>query len=454
VSDSGGTLVIAAGTLFTADSSDTVLSPGWIRVRDGAIVQVSATPIAPEATDERIDALDGAVMPGMVNTHAHLFQILLRSVYDERSLSDYLDYIYRSGVELSPEDELLAAQLGAVEAIRTGVTTIVDHHFLNRSDELAMAAIEGVRQAGVRGVMARTILDIGDGLPSAIVERPEAGLAAVDRLRSAFAEEISRGLVDVWTGPNTPGVNASAKAAIATREYAEATKTRRSAHVAEYKGAVESVSRRYGYGGVVEWLDAIGALGPDLLAVHAVQVSPAEVELLRRSGTTISHNPFSNLFCGDRNAPVSDYLAAGMAVGLGTDGDANNNGATVLDALRITRLLQRLHPTDPGAISAAAGLRMATAGGASAIGKGATIGTLEVGKRADLVVLDIGQLPHSVPVHDPLAHIVHSARPSDARTVVVDGRVVMRDRVILSIDEATVMANAQRAASALVARLG
>lgn len=451
--DETGELLVAGGTVFTVDPTDRVLDPGWVRIRDGTIVEVSGTPLDQARGEEVIDARNTAVLPGLVNTHVHLFQILLRSVYDERPLSVYLDYIYRSGLELSAEDELTAARLAAVEAIRTGVTTIVDHHFLNRDDDLAMATIEGMRDAGIRGVLARTILDIGEGIPKAIVERPEAGLAAVDRLRAACAPAIATGMVDVWTGPNTPGVNASAEAAIATREYAEATGTRRSAHVAEYEGAVAAVQRRYGYSGVVEWLDAIGALGPDLLAVHAVQVTSDEVRRLAGSGASVSHNPFSNLFCGDRNAPVSDYLSCGMAVGLGTDGDANNNGATVLDALRLTRLLQRLHPTEPTAISPAQGLRMATADGARAIGKADTIGSLEVGKRADLVLLDLGRLPHSVPVHDPLAQVVHSARASDARTVVIDGRVVMRDRVILSLDEDALLAEGQRAAGELVARL-
>jgi 5-methylthioadenosine/S-adenosylhomocysteine deaminase len=446
--------LISGGTVLTVDASDTVLHPGWVRTRGGLITEVSSVVLSPEPGEDVIDAAGAIVMPGMVNTHSHLFQILLRSIYDERPLSVYLDYIYRSGVEMSPEAERSAARLAALEAVRAGVTTIVDHHFLNRSDDLAAATIDGVRSVGMRAVLARTILDMGDGLPPAIVETPERGLAAVDRLRARYREEISAGLVDVWTGPNTPGVNASAEAAIATREYAESTGTRRSAHVAEYKGAVEAVLRRYGYEGVVEWLNAIGALGPDLLAVHSVQVRPTEIEALARSGAAVSHNPFSNLFCGDRTAPVSDYLSAGMAVGLGTDGDANNDGATILDAARITRLLQRLHPTEPAAISQAAGVRMCTAGGASAIGMADRIGSVEAGKRADLVILDLGRLPHSVPVHDPLAQLVHSARPSDTRTVLIEGRAVMRDRRFVHLDEDSILEDGQRAAAELVARLG
>lgn len=447
-------LLIANGIVLTADSLDTVLAPGWVLVTDGVIAQVSSTPIEPHDGDTVLDATGALVMPGLINTHTHLFQVLLRNVYDERPLSVYLSYIYRSGVELSPEDEQTAATLASVEAIRSGVTTVVDHHFLNRDDDLAAATVTGMRAAGVRAVLARTILDMGDGLPSAIVERADDGLAAVDRLRARFTEAREAGLVDIWTGPNTPGVNASAHAAVASREYAEATGVRRSAHVAEYRGVLESVHRLYGYSGAVEWLDAIGALGPDLLAVHAVHVSAREVDMLAARGTSVSHNPFSNLFCGDRNAPVSDYLGAGIHLGIGTDGDANNNGATVLDAVRMTRLLQRLHASAPMAISLEAGVRMATADGAAAIGLGDRIGTLESGKRADVIIVDIGALPHSVPVHDPVAHLLHSVKPGDVRTVVVDGQIVMQDRVILTVDEASVLREGQAAAAALVDRLG
>jgi 5-methylthioadenosine/S-adenosylhomocysteine deaminase len=449
-----GRYLISNGTVLTVDGSDRVIDRGWVRITDGAIDAVSESPIEPTSGYEVLDATNCLVMPGMVNTHTHLFQVLLRNVYDERPLATYLSYIYRSGVELSAEDEHIAAVLASIEAIRSGVTTLVDHHFLNREDDLAVATVEGMQSTGVRAVLARTILDLGDGLPREIVEDADRGLAAVDRLRSHFAEARDSGMVDIWTGPNTPGVNASAEASIASREYAEATGTRRSAHVAEYVGVLESVQRRYGYPGAVEWLSAIGALGPDLLAVHAVQVSPKEVGILAASGASVSHNPFSNLFCGDRNAPVRDYLRAGAAVGIGTDGDANNNGATVLEAVRLTRLLQRLDPSHPMGISLHDGIRMATAGGAAAIGQENRIGTLQVGMRADVTIVDLGHTPHSVPVHDPVAHLLHSGRPGDVRTVIVDGRLVMRDRHILTVDEPEVLRQAQQAATALVARLG
>jgi 5-methylthioadenosine/S-adenosylhomocysteine deaminase len=436
-------MLIAGGTVLTVNGQDEILAPGWLRVHNGTIATVSATPLAAQDGEEVVDARGHVVMPGLVNTHTHLFQTLLRGVYEERPLAVYLDYIYRSGVELTHEHCRVSAMLGSLEAIRAGTTTIVDHHFLNRIPALAEGTIDGMMATGIRGVLARTVMDMGDGLPAEVLERPEDGLRAVEQLLERYAQECRSGMLTIMTGPNTPGMNASAEAVVATRDFARARGIRRSAHVAEYRGVTESVRRRYGIDGVVTWLASLGALGPDLLAVQ-----------LARRGATVSHNPFSNLFCGDRNAPVSDYLREGIPVGLGTDGGANNNAQGVLDALRITRLLQRAHPQDPTAISPEQGIRMATIDGARALGLDSMIGSIEAGKRADLIIIELEQAPHTVPTHDVVVQLVHSIKGTDVRSAMVDGRFVMRDRCILTVDEKNTLQIAGEAARDLVRRLG
>ncbi len=440
--------------MLTVNARNDILAPGWLRIRDGRIESVSADPLAAEAGEEVVDARDHIVIPGLVNTHTHLFQTLLRGVYEERPLATYLDYIYRSGVELTREDCRVSAVLGSLEAIRAGTTTVVDHHFLNRIPELAEGTIEGMRAAGVRSVLARTVMDMGDGLPAEVLERPADGLRAVKALLERYQAECQSGMLTIMTGPNTPGMNASADAVVATRDFARAHGIRCSAHVAEYRGVTDSVRRRYGVEGVVTWLASLGALGPDLLAVHAVQVRPDEALELARSGACVSHNPFSNLFCGDRNAPVSDYLRHGMIVGLGTDGGANNNAQGVLDALRITRLLQRSHAEDPMAITPEQGIRMATIDGARALGLDALTGSIEPGKRADIAIIECEEAPHTVPTHDAVVQLVHSIKGTDVRSTMVDGRFVMRDRCIMTVDEKGALRAAAEAARDLVRRLG
>jgi len=447
-------MLIAGATVLTVNDRDEILAPGWVRLRDGTVDAVSDKPLKAEDGEEVVDAQRRIVMPGLINTHTHLFQTLLRGVYEERPLATYLDYIYRSGVELTREDCRISAMLGSVEAIRAGATTIVDHHFLNRIPALAEGTIDGMLAVGVRGVLARTVMDMGDGLPAEVLERPADGLRAVEMLLERYRAECRSGMLTIMTGPNTPGMNASAEAVVATRDFAQAHGIRRSAHIAEYRGVAESVRRRYRVDGVVTWLASLGALGPDLLAVHAVQVRPEEVDELARSGTSVSHNPFSNLFCGDRNAPVSDYLRTGIAVGLGTDGAANNNAQGVLDALRITRLLQRAHPTDATAITPEQGIRMATIDGARAIGLDALVGSIEPGKRADVIIIDCEEAPHTVPTHDVVVQLVHSIKGTDVRSAIVEGRFVMRDRRIVTVDEGSVLRSAAAAGRDRVRRLG
>ena len=447
-------MLIQEATVLTVNDRDEILAPGWVRVVDGAIAEVSARPLTAHPGEDVVDARGRLLLPGFVNTHTHLFQTLLRGVYEERPLAIYLDYIYRSGLELTREDSCISAMLGSLEAVRAGTTTVVDHHFLNRIPELAEATIEGMRAVGIRSVLARTVMDMGDLLPRGVLEEPADGLRAVEALLERFSGERRSAMVTIMTGPNTPGVNASDEAVVATRDFAKRHGIRRSAHVAEYRGAVESVRKKFGHDGVVAWLDSLGALGPDLLAVHAVQVRPEEIHALGRSGTTISHNPYSNLFCADRNAPVSDYLREGVAVGLGTDGGANNNARGVLDALRITRLLQRAHPSEPDAITPEKGIRMATIDGARAIGLDHLVGSIEAGKRADLAILDYEELPHTVPTHDVVVQLVHSMKTTDVRSTMVDGRFVMRDRRIETVDEAAVLKAASAAGKDLVRRLG
>lgn len=447
-------MLIAGAVVVTVDPDDRILQPGWVRVENGAISAVSDTALEPDDGEEVIDATGQVLMPGLVNTHTHLFQTLLRGVYEERPLAVYLDYIYRSGVELMPSDSCVSAMLGSLEAIRSGATTVVDHHFLNRIPELAEATIDGMRAVGVRAVLARTIMDMGETLPPEVLEDPADGLRAVSALMERYQTERDSGLVTIMTGPNTPGVNASDKAVAATRDFAHAHGVRCSAHVAEYKGAVESVRRLYGQDGVVSWLASLDALGPHFLAVHAVQVGEGEVDHLGQSGTAISHNPFSNLFCADRNAPVSDYLRVGCRVGFGTDGGANNNAQGVLDALRITRLLQRAHPTEPEAISPSKAIRMATIDGAASIGLDHLVGSIEIGKRADLILIDLERAPHTTPTHDVLVQLVHSVKGTDVRSAMVEGAFILRDGKVVTVAEESVLSDAAAAGKALVARLG
>jgi 5-methylthioadenosine/S-adenosylhomocysteine deaminase len=445
--------VIEGATVLTVNASDAVLPSGWLDVRDGEIAAVSATPIDPAGADQRIDATGKVVMPGLVNAHTHLYQTLIRGVYEEMPFTEWLRVIYHCGRVLTPDDCFIGARLGALEALRSGVTTLLDHHFLNRGIELAEATIAGMQAIGLRAVLARTIMDVGDLAPAEVVESPEQGLRSVEALLDRFAGQTGAGLLTLMTGPNTPGASASGELAQATRAFADRYGLGQSMHLAESASLLRAVRERTGTDGIAAWLDELGALGPRLVAAHSVHVAPHEIQTLARRGVAVAHNPISNLFLGDGIAPVVEMLAAGVNVALGTDGAASNNSQDMFEVLKMAPLLQRARTQDPHAISPRQALRMATINGAQALGLDHLVGSLEPGKRADLIVLDLYAAAHNVAVHNVVSHVVHCVRPSDVQLVMVDGRVLMEQGQLPDLDEPRLLAEAQDVGEDLVQRL-
>jgi 5-methylthioadenosine/S-adenosylhomocysteine deaminase len=446
-------VLIENAIVVTMNPRDDVLDPGWIEVRDGAIAAVSASLLPIHEGDERIDGSGKVVIPGLVNAHTHLFQVLIRGIYEELPFPEWLRRIYHCGRALTAEDCHVAAMLGTLEALKSGVTTLVDHHFLNRGEELPEATLDGMRALGVRTVLARTIMDESPLAPLEVLETPEAGLRSVEALLRRHRDEVADGMLTLMLGPNTPGVSATGRLAVATRAFAEEHGLRQSAHIAESTSVLDAVRERHGHDGVVAWLDSIGALGPGLLAAHCVHLSPSEIAILARHGVAVCHNPVSNMFLGDGIAPVVELLAAGVTVGLGTDGAASNNSQDMFEVTKMAALLQRARTRDPHAISPLQALHMATIDGARVLGLDNLVGSIEPGKRADLAIVDLRRAPHNVAVHKVPSHLVHCAKATDVDTLLVDGRVVMRDRAVAGLDEPRLLAQAQEAGERLVARL-
>jgi 5-methylthioadenosine/S-adenosylhomocysteine deaminase len=310
-----------------------------------------------------------------------------------------------------------------------------------------------MRTVGLRGVLARTIMDVGDLAPPEVVETPEEGLRSVETLLARFAGQTGDGLLTLMTGPNTPGASASGELARATRAFADQHDLGQSMHLAESASVLRAVRERYGQPGVAAWLDELDALGPRLIAAHGVHLSADEVQLLARRGASVCHNPVSNMFLGDGIAPVVELLAAGVNVALGTDGAASNNSQDMFEVVKMAALLQRARTQDAHAVSPKQALRMATIDGARALGLGHLVGSLEPGKRADLIVLDLYAAPHNVAVHNVVSHLVHCATPADVELVMVDGRILMQGGEVVGLDEPRLLAEAQAVGEDLVRRL-
>ncbi len=440
-----GRLLITGGAVLTM-VGDQVLDGADVLIEDGRIARIGTGGRVPDA--EVIDARGCAVMPGLINAHTHLFQTLFRGFVDGAPLTEWLRQIYRIGRVLTPDDCRTAARLGALESLRGGVTTVMEHHFVHPSLEHPAATIEGLREAGIRAVVARTSMDSGDLVPRETVETPDAAATAAGEFLERHAE---RPLLSLMVGPNTPPINASADLVRAMSRVARRYGVRISTHCAEGP-AIVARAQALGAAGVVEFLEELGVLDATWVAAHCVHVGDREIEIMRRRGVAVAHNPVSNMFLGDGIAPLMKMRRAGIPIGLGTDGPSSNNTLDLFETMKVTSLLQRVAALDAGAIRPADVLEMATLGGAKAVGLDGLAGTLEAGKRADVIVIDLDR-PHLVALHDIHSQLVHCARASDVRDTIVDGRVVMRNGAVRTLEQASVLDEARRAGRRLAAAM-
>jgi 5-methylthioadenosine/S-adenosylhomocysteine deaminase len=422
---------------------------GYVRVQDGAITEVGRD-APPAIQDEQIIDAGGAVlMPGLINAHTHLYQVLLRAVWEDLELMPWLKRIYGCARTLRPEHFYAGTLLGCAEAIRSGVTTICEHNFLNPDPECAVATLRAMDETGVRSVFARTIMDSGEIVPECTRESAEV---AFGRIEALIARHAGRSKLSFMTGPNTPPINSSPALLAEIRRFADANSLGISAHVAESRSVVECVQREHGKNGVVEYLEQFDIPGDHSIFAHAVHLSAEEVHVLKRTGTSVSHNPVSNMMLGDGVAPVVEMLREGVNVALGTDGAASNHSQDLFDTMKAASLLQKVHHRDAGVIRPADVLRMATIGGARALGLGKVCGTVEAGKRADLIMVELDTL-HNQPINDVASQLVHCAKASDVRTVIVDGEILMRDRQLLRLDENRLIDEARAANRDLMQRI-
>jgi 5-methylthioadenosine/S-adenosylhomocysteine deaminase len=424
---------------------------GYVRVKDGVITEVGAgAPRDAISGEQVIDAAGCVLMPGLVNAHTHLYQVLLRAVWEDLPLMPWLRRIYGCARVLRPEHFCAGSLLGCVEAIRSGVTTVCEHNFLNPSPECAYETIRAIQDSDLRAVFARTIMDTGEIVPDCVKETLDGAFRHIENILAAHqgGDQIS-----FMTGPNTPPINTTTGLLNEIRRFADAKSIGISAHVAESKSVVDCVRQEYGKNGVVEFLHDFGIPGPNSVFAHCVHISKDEISLLKQTSTSVSHNPVSNMMLGDGVAPVVEMLRQGVNVALGTDGAASNHSQDLFDTMKAASLLQKVHHQEAGVIEPYAVLGMATIGGARALGLSSVCGTIEVGKRADLILVNLDTI-HNQPVNDIFSQIVHCAKASDVQTVMIDGEILMKDRALTRLDEKKILAEAKVANLDLMQRLG
>lgn len=421
---------------------------GYVQVQDGVITAIGGGAPA-QKTGQIIDAADCVLMPGLINAHTHLYQVLLRAVWEDLPLMPWLKRIYGAAQALRPEHFYAGSLLGCIEAIRGGVTTVCEHNFLNPDPDCALETVRAMQDSGLRAVFARTIMDSGEIVPDCTRETPER---AFGRIEAVLRNHQGADRLTFMTGPNTPPINTTPALLKEIRGFADAHGIGISAHVAESRSVVECVQRDHGKSGVLEFLQQFEIPGPRSIFAHCVHVSADEIVMLRETESSVSHNPVSNMMLGDGVAPVVEMLRQGVNVALGTDGAASNHSQDLFETMKAASLLQKVHHENAAVIEPYAVLRMATAGGAKALGLASLCGTIEVGKLADLILIDLANV-HTQPVNDIYSQLVHCAKAADVRTVIVQGAVLMLDGKLARHDERKLLADARQANRDLMERI-
>ena len=435
-------LILTGGIVVTMDSTARVLSPGAVAIDGRNIVAVDA----PDAISSRyssqtvIDTAGQVVMPGLINTHTHAPMVLYRGLADDLALMDWLQkYIFPAEAKtVTPDFVRAGTRLAVLEMIESGTTTYADMYYFE--DEIARET----KAAGLRGVLGQTVIQF----PVADAKTPAEGLARAERFVQAFKNDP---LITPAVAPHAIYTNDSATLK-AAREMSVRLGVPTLIHVAETQSEAMTAKER-GSGTVVSYLDSIGFLGPGVLAAHAVWVNDSDMALLKSRGVGVSHNPVSNMKLASGIAPVRAYLAADVAIGLGTDGAASNNDLDMFEAMRAASFLQKVATSDPTAVSASAAVRMATIGGARALGMDKQIGSLAPGKRADVIIVSMNAA-RQTPMYDPLSHLVYVTNGDDVQTTIVNGKVLMRDRRVLTLDRAAALRDAKKWAVSVSAAVG
>jgi len=435
-------LVVANGIVVTVDGSNRILNPGSVAVDGGNIVAVDR----PEnirrqfRARETIDAAGQVVMPGLVNTHTHAPMVLFRGLADDLALEEWLTkYIFPAESKtVSPDFVRAGTRLAALEMIESGTTTFTDMYYFE--EEIA----KETKAAGLRGVLGETVIQF----PVADAKTPAEGLARTEAFIKAFENDA---LITPAVAPHAIYTN-DTPTLKAARELSVRYHVPTLIHVAETQ-AEAMTARERGFPTVVSYLESLGFLGPGVVAAHAVWVNDADMAMLKARGVGVSHNPESNMKLASGIAPVKAYLAADVAVGLGTDGAASNNDLDMFEAMRTASFLAKVATSDPTAVGANTALRMATIGGARVLGMEKQIGSLEPGKRADLIIVSMSAARQS-PMYDPVSHLVYVTRGDDVQTTIVNGKVLMRNKRVLTLDRAAVLRESKSWAAKVSAAVG
>jgi 5-methylthioadenosine/S-adenosylhomocysteine deaminase len=424
-------LLVLNGTVVTMDKERHVIQDAAIAVEHGRIVAVgpSVEILRMYTALERVDAGGKLIIPGLINGHTHIPMTLFRGLADDLDLQDWLTkYIFPAEAKNVTEEFVRAGtRLGLAEMIRGGTTTYCDMYYFE--DAIA----DETAKAGVRGVLGETVIDF----PVADNKTNAEAMAYVERFVKKWQ---GNDLIVPAIAPHAP-YTVSEEHLKAVRAFSDRTGAPIVTHISETKREVDDSIKAHG-ASPVDYLARIGFLSNRVIAAHMVWPSDGELEILKRAEVGVVHNPQSNMKLASGVAPVPKMMAEGLRVGLGTDGAASNNDLSMWEEMDTAAKLHKVISGDPKVMSAEQALELATIGGARALHLEKEIGSIEKGKRADLVLVNRDAL-NQIPLYNVYSDLVYATKASDVETVIINGKIVMRDRHLLTLDETAIKEGAR-----------
>lgn len=422
-------IIIENGMILTMDRHLTLIKNGAIGISNGTITNLGSD-LPASSADRRIDAKGGIIMPGLINAHTHAAMTLFRGLADDLPLMDWLnDYIFPVEQKMDADFVHTGTMLACAEMIASGTTTFCDMYLFED------AVAEAVKSAGLRCLLGEVLYDF----PSPNYGSPENGLRYTRDLIEKWRDDP---LISVAVEPHAT-YTCSPDLLQATNELAREYNVPLIIHLAETATEEAEIQKRFNKRPVA-YLDDLGLLNPNLIADHCIHITLDEMDRMAATGVRVVHAPESNMKLASGVAPVNEMLARQIPVALGTDGCASNNNLDLFTEMGTAAKLPKVFQMDPTLMNAQTVLKMATCDAAKVLGMDAVVGSLEVGKQADIIVLDT-QKPHWVPLYNPYSQIVYSANGADVRHVMVNGKMLLLDGQFqtLEIDEVYAKATAQ-----------
>lgn len=413
-------ILVSNGIVLTLDNKNSQIKNGSVAIKKDKIVAVgNAEEFAAWEVSKIIDASDCIIMPGLVNTHTHAAMVAFRGLADDLPLMTWLnDYIFPAESKLDEEKVYRATLHACSEMIMSGTTCFCDMYLFE--DAVARAA----KRAGMRAVVGEVLYDF----PSPNYGPIEQGFAYSEILIEKWKNDP---LIKIALEPHSPYLcspDLLKKAFL----IAKAHDLRLVIHVSETESEVKNIKEKYGLTPIGHLAD-LGILAPNLLTCHCVVLTDEDILLLRQFDVKVAHNPESNMKLASGISPIPRLLKEGICVGLGTDGCASNNNLDLFQEMDTAAKLHKVNTFDPTVLDSTTALRMCTIEAARALGLEKITGSLEVGKKADIILLDTKK-PHLTPMYNPASHLVYAARGSDVKTTIINGEVVMEDGSLLSLD--------------------